>query len=133
MHRPGFTISPFPLDRKKQATQTIHGALNFFIYFRCEVFYMGNKRIKNIEEDITDLSNNRVKNIEEDITDLSNNRIKNIEEDITDLSNNRIKKIEDVKGWACYLLQYIYISHVNFCIENKCRRGGLRKFSIFVI
>ena len=103
MHRPGFTISPFPLDRKKQATQTIHGALNFFIYFRCEVFYMGTKRIKNIEEDITDLS------------------------------NNRIKKIEDVKGWACYLLQYIYISHVNFCIENKCRRGGLRKFSFFVI
>jgi len=111
MHRPGFTISPFPLDRKKQATQTIHGALNFFIYFRCEVFYMGNKRIKNIEDDITDLSNNRIKNIE-------------------DVRGGLVTRC---KGWACYLLQYIYISHVNFCIENKCRRGGLRKFSIFVI
>ena len=84
MHRPGFTISPFSLDRKKQATQTIHGALNFFIYFRCEVFYMGNKRIKNIEDDITDLSNNRIKILENDVTDLSNTHIKNIEDDMTD-------------------------------------------------
>jgi hypothetical protein len=44
-----------------------------------------------IEADILDLSNNRVKNIEDDATDLSNrsnNRIKEIEDDVTDLSNN---------------------------------------------
>ena len=34
--------------------------------------------------------NNRIRNIEDDISDLSNNRINNIQDDVTDLSNRSI-------------------------------------------